>query len=253
MFSFLSTLLCMGLRRNFSKKNFFIYVCCRCLGLLFCCALKCVWMPLCCLWSVGCYRNSEFLMKEHPDEKPPRERPPWEKTTLMRDHPSFKTTRTLGFLCSYQWAPDLRPLPFENLFKIIFHFLWVVFHQGVLSSGIHCFNNSLLTKVEPKFPIGLHASVSTPSPPPPLLISLTFYICTLLLDLCGPVLTPASSKFHSISARQKLIVLSVTLVLLSGTHCHCTLETLQLLTPSKNLSVQPPRIGLAHISLICSA
>ena len=67
--------------------------------------------------------------------------------------------------------------------------------------------------------IGLHASVSTPSPPPPLLISLTFYICTLLLDLFAPVPTPASSKFHSVSARQKVIVLSLTLVLLSGTHC----------------------------------
>ena len=184
-------------------------------------------------------------MKNHPEKDHLKERPPWEKTTLMRDHPSFKTTRTLGFLCSYQWAPDLRPLSFEDLFKIIFHFLWVVFHQGVLSSEIHCFNNSLLTKVEPKFPIRLHASVSTPSPPPPLLISLTFYICkhqlpnfyisTLLLDLFAPVLTPASSKFHSISAGQKVIVLSLTLVLLSGTHCHCTLKMLQLSTPSSLL------------------
>ena len=49
---------------------------------------------------------------------------------------------------------------------------------------------------EPEFSIRLHASVSTPSPPPPLLISLTFYICTLLLDLFAPVLTPASSKFY---------------------------------------------------------
>ena len=40
---------------------------------------------------------------------------------------------------------------------------------------------------EPEFPIRLHASVSTPSPSPPLLISLTFYICTLLLDLFAPV------------------------------------------------------------------
>ena len=52
----------------------------------------------------------------------------------------------------------------------------------------------------------------------PLLISLTLYICTLLLDLFAPVSTPASSKFHSISAEQKVIVLSLTLVLLSGTH-----------------------------------
>ena len=84
---------------------------------------------------------------------------------------------------------------------------------------------------EPEFHIRLHASVSMPSPPPPLLISLTFYICTLLLDLFAPVLTPASSKFHSIRVRQKVIVHSLLLVL-SGTHCHCTLEMLQLSTPS---------------------
>ena len=33
------------------------------------------------------------------------------------------------------------------------------------------------------------------------------YICTLLLDLFTPVLTPASSKFHFISAKQKVIML----------------------------------------------
>ena len=88
---------------------------------------------------------------------------------------------------------------------------------------------------KPEFPILLHVAVSTPSPPPPLLISLTFYICTLLLDLFAPVPTSASSKFHSISARQKVIVLSLTLVLLSGTHGHCTLEILPLLTPSSLL------------------
>ena len=49
---------------------------------------------------------------------------------------------------------------------------------------------------EPEFPLRLHASVSTPLPPPPVLISLTFYICTLLLDLFAPVPSPASSKFH---------------------------------------------------------
>ena len=76
---------------------------------------------------------------------------------------------------------------------------------------------------------------STPSPPPPLLISLTFYICTLLLDLFIPVPTPAFSKFHSRSARQKVITLSLTLVILSGTHCHCTLEMLQLSAPSSLL------------------
>ena len=100
-----------------------------------------------------------------------------------------------------------------------------------------------------------HASVSTPSPPPLLLISLTFYTCTLLLDLFAPVPTPASSKIHSISARQKVIVLSLTLVLQFRTHCHCALEMLHyrhLQVCSKNLSLQPPRIFLAHICLICS-
>ena len=81
---------------------------------------------------------------------------------------------------------------------------------------------------EPEFPIRLHASVSVPLPHPSLLISLTFYICTLLLDLFSQVPTPAPSKFHSASARQKVIVLSSILVLLSGTYCHCTLEMLQL-------------------------
>ena len=60
-------------------------------------------------------------------------------------------------------------------------------------------------------------------------------ICTPLLDFVVPVPTPASSKCHSISARQKVIVLSLTLVLQSGTHCHCTLEMLQLSTPSSQL------------------
>ena len=62
---------------------------------------------------------------------------------------------------------------------------------------------------KPEFPKKLHASVSMLSPPPTLLISLTFYICPPLLDLFAPVLTPTSSKFHSASARQKVIVLSV--------------------------------------------
>ena len=63
----------------------------------------------------------------------------------------------------------------------------------------------------------------------------SFYICTLLLGLFAPVPTPASSKFHLKSARQKVIVLSLALVLLSGTNCHCTLEMLQLSTPSSVL------------------
>ena len=67
-----------------------------------------------------------------------------------------------------------------------------------------------------------------------LLMSLT-YICTLLLDLFAPVPTPAFSKFHFINARQEVIVFSLTLVFLSGTHCHCTLEMLQLSTPSSLL------------------
>ena len=45
-----------------------------------------------------------------------------------------------------------------------------------------------------QFSITLHVSVSAPSLPPPLLISLTFYIITLLLNLFAPVLTLASSK-----------------------------------------------------------
>ena len=91
---------------------------------------------------------------------------------------------------------------------------------------------------EPEFPIRLQASI--------LLTSLTFYICTPLLHLFTPVLTPASLKFHSISARQKVFVLSLILVPLSGTHCHCTLEMLynyrHLQVCSKKLSLQPPRI-----------
>ena len=87
-----------------------------------------------------------------------------------------------------------------------------------------------------------------------LLMSLT-YICTLLLDLFAPVPTPAYSKFHFISTRRKVIVLSLILDLLSGTHCHCTSEMLQLSTPSslllkKKLSLQPPRIWLTHVCLI---
>ena len=56
-----------------------------------------------------------------------------------------------------------------------------------------------------------------------------------LFVLFAPVPTTASSKFHSVSERRKVIVLSFTLVLLSGTHCHCTSETLQLLTLSSLL------------------
>ena len=80
--------------------------------------------------------------------------------------------------------------------------------------------------------IGLHASVSTPSPPPPLLIS-------DLLQLYSPSRSlrssAGSSKSYSRSARGKVIVPSLTLVPLSGIHCHCTLEMLQLSTPSGRL------------------
>ena len=87
---------------------------------------------------------------------------------------------------------------------------------------------------QPKFSVRLRlcASLSTVSPPPPLLISLTFYICTLLLDLFAPIPTPASSKLHSLSARRMVIALYLSLVLLSGTHYHCTFEMLKLSTPS---------------------
>ena len=47
-------------------------------------------------------------------------------------------------------------------------------------------------------PPDLHAPVSTPSPPPLLLISMTSYSCTRLLDHFSPVPTPAS---HSVDAR----------------------------------------------------
>ena len=97
-------------------------------------------------------------------------------------------------------------------------------------SGLALFTGCLS---EPEFPIRLHASVSMPSPPKPLLIFLTFYIGTFPVDLFAPVPTPPSSKFHCISARRKVIVLSLTLVFLSGTHCHCTLELLQLIDTFK--------------------
>ena len=65
--------------------------------------------------------------------------------------------------------------------------LWSVhFHMFTSLQYSDVFTGCL---AEPEFPLRLHASVSTPSPLPPLLISLTFYICTLLLVLYVPVTT----------------------------------------------------------------
>ena len=53
---------------------------------------------------------------------------------------------------------------------------------------------------------------------------------------------------------KELFKLALTWVLRFGAHCHCTLEMLQVSTLHvcpKNLSLQPPRIWLAHICLIC--
>ena len=111
----------------------------------------------------------------------------------------------------------------------------------LLSVHLHMFTSLQYSDIftgclsEPEFPVRLHASVSMPSPPPPLLTSLTFYICTLLLNLFAQVVTPASSKFLSISATRKVIMLSRSLVHLPENHCHCTLEMHQLLTPSSPL------------------
>ena len=85
----------------------------------------------------------------------------------------------------------------------------------------------------------------TPLPPPPLLISLTFYICTFLLDSFAPVPTSASLIFRFVSARQTAIVLSLILVLLSGTHClfiseSCSCRYFQV--HSDNVSSQHPGI-----------
>ena len=70
-----------------------------------------------------------------------------------------------------------------------------------------------------------HAITSTPA-----------YLSDLLYLYCPSRSLRSSAdtrllKIPLFSARQKLIVLSLTLVLQSGTHCHCTLEMLQLSTP----------------------
>lgn len=77
-------------------------------------------------------------------------------------------------------------------------------HHTKIHSDLHWISTGC--PQEPEFPVKLHASVLPTSPPPPLPISLTFHICTLLLNLFAPMLTPASSKSHSISAEQKVIV-----------------------------------------------
>ena len=99
-------------------------------------------------------------------------------------------------------------------------------------------------------------SVSMPSPPPPLFVTLTFCICTLPLNLFAPppllitltccicpVLSLSISLLQcqqsppqnpTLSARLKTIVLSPTFVL-SGTHCHCAFEMLHLLKGSSLL------------------
>ena len=58
---------------------------------------------------------------------------------------------------------------------------------------------------------------------------------TVLLDLFIPVPTSASSKFHSVSARRKVIVLPLTVAFLSGTHRRFTVEMQQLSTQSSLL------------------
>ena len=113
---------------------------------------------------------------------------------------------------------------------------------------------------EPEFPIRLHASVSTPSPPL-LLISFTFYICTHPLDLFAPVPTPASSKYHTISARQEVIVLSLTLVVWNSLPLHIrnvtAIDTFKsalktYLSTSKNLiSLHLPDLLCASVCGVC--
>ena len=106
----------------------------------------------------------------------------------------------------------VRALPHVHIISILRHLHWLPVRARIsYKTACLCFN------------------VITSST---LLIFLTFYIFILLLDLFAPVPTPASSKFHSLRARRKVIVPSLTLVLLSGTHCHCTLEVLRLSTPS---------------------
>ena len=109
----------------------------------------------------------------------------------------------------------VRALPRVHITPILRHLHWLLVRARIsYKTACLCFNA---------------ITSSTPSYLSDLLI------CTPLLDFVVPVPTPASSKCHSISARQNVIVLSLTLVFLSGTHCHCTLETLQLSTPSSLL------------------
>ena len=73
----------------------------------------------------------------------------------------------------------------------------------------------------------LPASVSMPSITLLLLIFLISCICTLPPDPFAPVLTPA---------RRKVIVPSLILALLSGTHCHFTSEMVRFSTLLSPLS-----------------
>ena len=70
----------------------------------------------------------------------------------------------------------------------------------------------------------MHAPVSTPSPPPLLLISLTSYSCTPLLDHPTPVPTPATHNSHSADARWKVTMHFLIQVHQSGTQCQSTSE-----------------------------
>ena len=73
----------------------------------------------------------------------------------------------------------------------------------------------------------MHTSVSTPSPPPLLPISLTSYSCTPLLDHSTPIPTPATRNSHSVDARPKVTMHSLLQAHLSGTHCQSTSEMQQ--------------------------
>ena len=71
---------------------------------------------------------------------------------------------------------------------------------------------------------------------PQLALQFRNYWCSVIVFVfCLLFAETRLLKIHSISAKQKVIVLSLTLILLSRTHCHCTLEMLQLSTCSSLL------------------